>query len=94
MSKDEPLPTDPETGKPERTGRTWGVWRRELLAIRYRTIPITGASYLVLRRVFRRIARPKSGRSALRRDRFDRQHAFIDYGEAMRLLEHLGVSPP
>lgn len=91
LSKDEPLPTEATTGRPEPTGRTWGVWRRELLTIRYRTIPLTGKAYLQLRRIFRRIARPVSGRSGFRADVFQAQHALVSEAEMLKLLELLAV---
>ncbi|MDP9477551.1 MAG: hypothetical protein M3R38_18010 [Actinomycetota bacterium] len=94
MSKDDPIPTEEGTNRPRRTGRVWFVWRPELLGI-YRTIPLSARAYLTLRRIFRRLARHSSGRSRLvGADRFDSQTVLITEADALRLLEHLGMSPP
>ncbi len=92
LTKDGAMPTEEGTNRPRRTGRTWYVWRPELLGIAYRTIPLTGGLYLMLRRIFRRLARHSSGVSRLvGRDRFDSQTVMISEADALRLLEHLGV---
>lgn len=83
-----------EDGQVLPTGKVWNTWRRELLTIAYRTVPVTGAAYLKLRRVFRRIARPVSGRSGVRAERFDTMHALVSETEMLRLLNLLGVSLP
>lgn len=91
LAKSEGLPPDPTTGRPQPTGRMWSVWRPEKLTITYRKVSVSGAVYLRLRRIFRRIARPISGPSRLRADVFHRQHVMIAEGEMMRLLRFLGV---
>ncbi len=95
LTKDDPIPTEEGTNRPRRTGRIWYVWRPEILGIAYRTIPLTAKAYVFLRRVFRRLGRHSSGRSRLvGADRFVAQTVMITEDDALRLLEHLGVSPP
>jgi hypothetical protein len=75
------------------TGRMWGVWRPEELAIRYEVHRITYHDYLSLRRWFRRRSQPRTGRHRSRCHRSDlnNQHVLLDYGELNRLLAWLGI---
>jgi hypothetical protein len=94
LTKSDPIPTEEGTNRPRRTGRTWFIWRPELLGI-YRTIPLTAKAYVFLRRIFRRLARHSSGRSRLvGADRFVAQTVMITEDDALRLLAYLGVTPP
>ncbi len=91
LSKTEPLPTEATTGKPRATGKMWSVWRPEKLTHTYTTYSLTGAAYLTARRIFRRIARPVSGRSRPGADLFQTQHVLVREEDVLKLLEHLGV---
>ncbi len=95
LTKGGAMPTEEGTNRPRRTGRMWSIWRPELLTTSYRKIPLTGRAYVYLRRIFRRLARHSSGRSRLvGADRFDGQTVLLTEADALRLLEHLGMSPP
>jgi hypothetical protein len=75
------------------TGRMWGVWREQLLPIRYEVHRVTYRQYLQLRRWFRRRSQPKQGRyrSRCHRSNLTNQHTLLDYGELNRLLAWLGI---
>lgn len=85
-----------EDGEILPTGRLYGWFRKKVLKIGYVRVALTGAAFIKLRRVFRRAARPEKGRQRLRGRAgvFGTQTAMIPYGEMLRLLELLGVSPP
>ncbi len=95
LTKGGAMPLEEGTNRPRRTGRMWSIWRPERLTSTYRTIPLSAKAYVVLRRIFRRLGFHSSGVSRLvAPDRFDAQHVLITEDDALRLLEHLQVSPP
>lgn len=75
------------------TGRMWGVWRADVLEIRYEVHRITYHQYLSLRRWFRRRSQPRTGRhrSRCHRSNLNNQHTLLDYGELNRVLAWLGI---
>ncbi len=69
-------------------GRFWGVWRRELLPISYRTESLTHGQALRVRRIFRRLSkiRPRSHRGELYG-----VSCFVKASSTNRLLAWLGI---
>lgn len=93
VAKDEQrLPVNSD-GEVLPTGRIWGTLQRDRLPISWETTAITFQEYLQLRRYFRRIKRPKTGRQHRRcipnRDLQD-EWVLVAYGEVNRLLAWLG----
>jgi hypothetical protein len=69
-----------------RTGRIWGVWSKELLPVRWKTVQVGLRDAFRIRRVYRKLARRKGGGSLRRMTVFVRQETVV------RLLEFLGYS--
>ncbi|MDP9437184.1 MAG: hypothetical protein M3P49_00305 [Actinomycetota bacterium] len=78
----------PQEGRASTGGRIWGVWRESLLPISWETIQVSRTDFLTLRRVLRRLSRPRTDRHRTRghRWRFVRQYAFLAHEEIGRLL--------
>lgn len=65
-------------------GRVWGIWREDLLPVKWERVRISKDQAYMIRRIYRRLAGLK-GRESLQ----DLQ-VFIDHGNVVRLLSHLG----
>ena len=78
IAKEEEFPTGMATG------RTWGVWGKHLLPVRWETVRVGLADAFKIRRVLRRLAR-RRGTGPLRR-----LTVFVRYQNVVRLLGFLG----
>jgi hypothetical protein len=78
MAKEEEFPEGIETG------RIWGVWNKEFLPIQWKTVKVSLKDALIIRRIYRRLARRKSSGS------LHRMTVFVRYENVVRLLKFLG----
>jgi len=78
MAKPEEFPQGLETG------RIWGVWNKELLPVRWKTVEVSLRDTYQIRRIYRKLARRK-GSGSLRRIT-----VFVRHENVVRLLEFIG----
>ena len=67
-----------------RTGRIWGIWHEELLPVQWETVEVSLRDAFRIRRIYRKLARRKSG------DFLRRMTVFIRHENVVRLLEFFG----
>jgi hypothetical protein len=78
MAKPEEFPKGSETG------RIWGVWNEKLLPVRWETGQVSLRDAFRIRRIYRKLAKRKSGGS------LHSITVFVRYENVIRLLEFLG----
>jgi hypothetical protein len=78
MAKEETFPEDLQTG------RIWGIWNKEFLPVRWKTVKISFQDALRIRRIYRRLARRRGSGS------LHRVIVFVRYENVVRRLEFLG----
>jgi hypothetical protein len=66
------------------TGRIWGIWNEELLPVRWETAQVSLRDAFRIRRIYRKLAKRKSGGS------LRRITVFVRHENVLRLLEFLG----